>query len=101
MGEIRAWAKAQGFDIGDRGMIPADILDQYKRAHGMSDTSSAFELLEPAPEPAPRSASTRSLEDWLELRDELAALIEMNQRPEWVAERILLAGWIPPLGTVG
>lgn len=27
--EIRAWAKAQGYDVSDRGRIPADVIDAY------------------------------------------------------------------------
>jgi Lsr2 len=31
-GEIRAWAKAAGFDISDRGRIPASVIEQYEAA---------------------------------------------------------------------
>ena len=27
---IRAWAKAQGMDISDRGRIPQDVVDKYR-----------------------------------------------------------------------
>lgn len=27
--EIRAWAKQQGYDVSDRGRIPADVIDAY------------------------------------------------------------------------
>jgi nucleoid-associated protein Lsr2 len=29
--EIRAWAKAQGYDVSDRGRIPADIIDAFHK----------------------------------------------------------------------
>jgi hypothetical protein len=30
--DVRVWAKAQGIDVPERGRIPGDILEQYKRA---------------------------------------------------------------------
>ena len=30
--EIRAWAKQQGYDVSDRGRIPADVIDAYHKA---------------------------------------------------------------------
>jgi hypothetical protein len=32
-GEIRAWAKAAGIAISDRGRIPASVVDQYEAAN--------------------------------------------------------------------
>ena len=32
--EIRAWAKAQGLELKERGRIPADVLAQYRAATG-------------------------------------------------------------------
>ena len=31
--DIRAWAKSQGFEVSDRGRIPADLEHQYSAAH--------------------------------------------------------------------
>ena len=31
-GEIRAWAKAQGIAVSDRGRIPASVIEQYQGA---------------------------------------------------------------------
>ena len=31
--DIRAWAKAEGFEVSDRGRIPADLERQYATAH--------------------------------------------------------------------
>ncbi|HSR85175.1 MAG TPA: Lsr2 family protein [Streptosporangiaceae bacterium] len=31
-GEIRAWAKAAGFAISDRGRIPASVIEQFEAA---------------------------------------------------------------------
>lgn len=30
----RAWAKEQGLDVGDRGRIPASVVEKYNAAHG-------------------------------------------------------------------
>lgn len=30
--EVRAWAKAQGLDVKERGRIPADLIAQYQAA---------------------------------------------------------------------
>ncbi|MDX6212451.1 MAG: hypothetical protein QOF82_1538 [Frankiales bacterium] len=32
-GDIRAWAKAQGLNVNERGRIPATIVEQYQAAH--------------------------------------------------------------------
>jgi len=32
--EVRAWAKAQGLDVKERGRIPADLIAQYQAAAG-------------------------------------------------------------------
>ncbi len=31
--DIRAWARAQGIKVSDRGRIPADVINQYQAAH--------------------------------------------------------------------
>jgi hypothetical protein len=31
--DVRAWARAQGIQISDRGRIPADVLARYQAAH--------------------------------------------------------------------
>ena len=31
--DVRAWARAQGLKISDRGRIPADVLARYESAH--------------------------------------------------------------------
>lgn len=33
-GDIRAWAKAEGIAISDRGRIPASVVEQYEAATG-------------------------------------------------------------------
>jgi hypothetical protein len=30
---VRAWAKTEGIDVGDRGRIPADVVARYEAAH--------------------------------------------------------------------
>lgn len=32
-GEIRAWAKANGYEVNERGRIPATVVEQYETAH--------------------------------------------------------------------
>jgi hypothetical protein len=32
--EVRAWAKAQGIDVKDRGRVPADLVVKFKSAAG-------------------------------------------------------------------
>jgi hypothetical protein len=31
--DVRAWARAQGLKVSDRGRIPADVLAKYESAH--------------------------------------------------------------------
>jgi hypothetical protein len=31
--EVRSWAREQGFNVSDRGRIPADVLARYESAH--------------------------------------------------------------------
>ncbi len=33
LGDIRAWAKSNGYDVSDRGRIPASVTDAYDSAH--------------------------------------------------------------------
>ena len=30
---VRAWARANGWDVGERGRLPAEVTDAYRRAH--------------------------------------------------------------------
>jgi DNA polymerase-3 subunit epsilon len=30
---VRAWARANGYEVGDRGRLPAEMIDAYRRAH--------------------------------------------------------------------
>jgi len=30
---VRAWARANGYEVGDRGRLPATMIDAYRRAH--------------------------------------------------------------------
>ena len=32
--EVRAWAKAEGIEIADRGRVSADVLRRYRESHG-------------------------------------------------------------------
>lgn len=31
--DIRAWAKARGIKVNERGRIPATVVEEYERAH--------------------------------------------------------------------
>ena len=31
--EVRAWARAQGMQVNDRGRVPASVLEAYREAH--------------------------------------------------------------------
>lgn len=31
---IRAWAREQGYEISDRGRIPTEVAEAYRKAHG-------------------------------------------------------------------
>ncbi|AWW40786.1 histone-like nucleoid-structuring protein Lsr2 [Streptomyces cadmiisoli] len=33
---VRSWAQGEGYDLGDRGRIPASIQEAYAKAHGVS-----------------------------------------------------------------
>ncbi|GAA2665149.1 Lsr2 family DNA-binding protein [Nonomuraea recticatena] len=33
--EIRAWGKANGWDVADRGALPIDLVERYKAAHDL------------------------------------------------------------------
>lgn len=46
---IRAWAKAQGIEIGDRGRVKAEIREAYLLAHQGSPKGNIAETLKPAP----------------------------------------------------
>lgn len=86
---IREWARAQGMEVGDRGLIPREIVEQYKAAHGIG----AHPDRDPHSDPLLRFLT---LEAWLELRGELMEIIDGEMRSEQAAERILLAGWMRP-----
>jgi hypothetical protein len=32
--KIRAWAKENGFDVNDRGRVPASVKEEYEKANG-------------------------------------------------------------------
>ena len=34
MGDVRVWAKNQGFQVGDRGRLPAAVIEAYQAAVG-------------------------------------------------------------------
>ena len=56
--DIRAWAKDQGIDLGDRGRIPAGVREQYDARNGDSGDlpdldGDDLDLMPPDPQPAP------------------------------------------------
>lgn len=34
---VRAWAKDQGIDVPPRGRVPAEVIEQYRQAHGQAN----------------------------------------------------------------
>jgi len=34
---VRAWAKDQGIDVPPRGRVPAELVEQYRQAHGQAN----------------------------------------------------------------
>lgn len=36
---VRAWARSNGYDVADRGRLPADVTDAYVAAHGKGSTA--------------------------------------------------------------
>lgn len=36
---VRAWARSNGYDVADRGRLPADVTDAYAAAHGQGSTA--------------------------------------------------------------
>jgi hypothetical protein len=55
---IRSWAQASGLSVGDRGRIPATVIEAYDAAHGASSTSSV-NAAEPASAPVAAAAKRR------------------------------------------
>lgn len=31
--DVRAWAREKGYEVGQRGHLPADVIDLYNRRH--------------------------------------------------------------------
>lgn len=115
---IREWARSQGLTVADRGLIPRNIVEEYKRAHGIGardvQPAPVVQLPEPVvpmhavriepvlarvPEPVAQVEDTMprrsaALSVWLGLRSELEIIID-TYSPRDAAEHILLAGWMP------
>lgn len=34
--EVRDWARRRGFEVGNRGHMPTDVIDRYNRKHRLS-----------------------------------------------------------------
>lgn len=54
---MRAWARSNGFDVADRGRLPAEVTDAYVAAHRKGSGSKASTEAKPASrEPAAKKA---------------------------------------------
>lgn len=56
---IRSWAQANGLSVGDRGRIPATVIDAYDAAHGSSASSSVAAAESSAPASVPVAAASK------------------------------------------
>lgn len=59
---IRKWAQENGFQIGDRGRIKADIVEAYDKAHNIPTAEVKADIVE-APESKPETISEPVAED--------------------------------------
>jgi hypothetical protein len=60
VGAVRAWAQANGHNVGDRGRIPASIVSAYEAANGPAQTNGTAQANGSAPAPtAPRTRRAR------------------------------------------
>ncbi len=57
VGEVRAWAKQQGFQLGDRGRLPAEVWDAWN-----ASTSSAPLPQQRVSDPEPAGATLEELQ---------------------------------------
>lgn len=70
--KVREWAKANGFEVGDRGRIKAEILEAYDKAHSAADEP--VKLVEESPEAPEQENVTTSVVD-----ESPAAEVESSQ----------------------
>jgi hypothetical protein len=57
VGEVRAWAKQQGFQIGDRGRLPAEVWEAWN-----ASTSTAPVPQQRFSDPSPAGATVEALQ---------------------------------------
>lgn len=59
LGTIRAWAQSNGHKVGDRGRIPAAVVEAYEAAHSAQSAPAAEPETESSAAPAP-AATTKA-----------------------------------------
>jgi hypothetical protein len=87
VGEVRAWAKQRGFQLGDRGRLPAEVWDAWNASTGtaplprqpVSNASPAGATVEALQ--AAQARITRLEQHVAELTDRLATLESRPTEP--------------------
>ncbi len=60
VGAVRAWAQANGYNVGDRGRIPASVVAAYEAANGPAQSNGTAQANGSSPAPAaPRTRRPR------------------------------------------
>ena len=87
--EVRAWAKSNGFDIGDRGRLPTEVWDAWAAAEKPAGRP-ANRAVRAEPTPAPPAVDPVELQDAREriarleaqLADVTSRLAAVEQQPQ-------------------
>lgn len=118
---VRAWARKNGIRVSETGNISRHVRECYLEANpdvelqarnarpdlfALADDMAEAELIRTGrlsfESPAPVADSTpvagneepRSLAEWLQLRDDLAATLAEHSDPREAAEALLVRGWM-------
>jgi hypothetical protein len=98
--KIREWARANGFEIGDRGRIKAEIMTAYTAAHEVIVTNAENQVQEPSetvaeaeatPELAETENSAQDSDEMVSEADVLDMLAEMDKAGVQITEENLKA----------
>ena len=102
---IRKWARDNGHDVGDRGRIPAEVLDAYKAAAGVKPQRAAAEPVaaEPVAVADPFTAPQTPREAPTKREDQADAAPQARTRVTGLtgAQTVALAAWVAGVDKVG
>jgi uncharacterized coiled-coil protein SlyX len=89
VGEVRAWAKQNGFSLGDRGRLPSGVWEAWDAAHVRRM---------PAPRAAAEAAVDRSALDGVttEVADLRARLDTLQRQVDELVQRLAAVEQRPP-----